>query len=115
MEFVIRKSVHGPVVYEKNGKAYALKVVGLDQPHVFRQYFDMARSTNLEEFQKAARQLQNPFFTIMYADRDGHIMHVFGGRTPIRPEGDWNWLGVGPGNSQETLWHNTHTFEDLPK
>tara|TARA_Y100000758_G_scaffold292604_1_gene247985 strand:+ start:1383 stop:3461 length:2079 start_codon:yes stop_codon:yes gene_type:complete len=115
MEFVIRKSVHGPVVYEKNGKAYALKVVGLDQPHVFRQYFDMARATNLEEFQKAVRQLQNPFFTIMYADRDGHIMHVFGGRTPIRPEGDWNWLGVVPGNSQETLWHNTHTFEDLPK
>ncbi len=114
-EFVIRESVHGPVVSEKDGKAYALRVVGLDQPHVFRQYFDMAKSKNLEEFQDVIRRLQNPFFTIMYADKDGHIMHVFGGRTPIRPTGDWNWLGVVPGDSPETKWDETHSYDELPK
>jgi len=59
--------------------------------------------------------LQNPFFTIMYADKDGHIMHVFGGRTPIRPAGDWNWLGVVPGDSPETIWNETHSYAELPK
>jgi len=114
-EFLIRESVHGPVVSEKDGKAYALRVVGLDQPHVFRQYFDMARAKTLKSFQDAIRPLQNPFFTIMYADKDGHIMHVFGGRTPIRPAGDWNWLGVVPGNSPETIWNETHSYDELPK
>ncbi|MDC0234852.1 acylase [Candidatus Marinimicrobia bacterium] len=114
-EFFIRESVHGPVVSEKDGKAYALRVVGLDQPHVFRQYFDMARAKTLKSFQDAIRPLQNPFFTIMYADKDGHIMHVFGGRTPIRPAGDWNWLGVVPGDSPETIWNETHSYDELPK
>ncbi|MDG2398910.1 MAG: acylase [Candidatus Marinimicrobia bacterium] len=114
-EFLIRESVHGPVVSEKDGKAYALRVVGLNQPHVFRQYFDMARAKTLKSFQDAIRPLQNPFFTIMYADKDGHIMHVFGGRTPIRPAGDWNWLGVVPGDSPETIWNETHSYDELPK
>jgi acyl-homoserine-lactone acylase len=107
--------IHGPVVSEKDGNAYALRVVGLDQPHVFRQYFDMARAKTLKSFQDAIRPLQNPFFTIMYADKDGHIMHVFGGRTPIRPAGDWNWLGVVPGDSPETIWNETHSYDELPK
>ena len=47
-EFLIRESVHGPIVSEKDGKAYALRVVGLDQPYIFRQYFDMSRAQNLE-------------------------------------------------------------------
>ena len=114
-EFVIRESVHGPVVSEKDGKAYALRVVGLDQPHIFRQYFDMSRAQNLEAFQDAVRRLQNPFFTIMYADKNGHIMHLFGGRTPIRPKGDWNWLGVVPGDLSDTKWDKTHSYDELPK
>ncbi len=33
-ELVVRSSVHGPVVAEKNGKALALRVVGLDRPRM---------------------------------------------------------------------------------
>jgi acyl-homoserine-lactone acylase len=111
----IKQAVHGPVVAEKAGKALALRVVGLDQPHVAEQYWKMLSARNLEEFQTAQRALQNPFFTVMYADRDGHIMHLFGGRTPIRPAGPYNWSGIVPGTSDATLWTATHPYDELPK
>ena len=64
------------------GKALALRVAGIDQPGILDQYLGMMRARNLAEFEAALRPLQMPFFTVMYADRDGHIMHLFGGRTP---------------------------------
>jgi acyl-homoserine-lactone acylase len=111
----IRVSVHGPVIREQGGKALALRVAGLDQPGIFEQYWQMAQARNLAEFQTALRRLQTPFYTVMYADRDGHIMHLFGGRTPIRPPGNYNWSGIVPGSSPATLWTTTHPYDDLPK
>ena len=114
-EFLIKESIHGPIIREDGKYAYALRVVGQDQPFVFEQYFDMALSKNFDQFEKAISRLQNPFFTTMYADRDGRIMHLFGGRTPDRPKGDWNWLGTVPGDTPTTLWKNTHSYDELPK
>ncbi len=115
-ELEIRRSVHGPVVVEADGKALALRVVGLEDANLFEQYWDMARATNLEEFEAAQKRLQMPMFTTMYADRDGHILHLFGGRTPVRPEGDWSfWSGIVPGTSSSTLWTETHPYGELPK
>ena len=112
---VIRESVHGPVIRVKTGKALALRVVGLDQPNIMGQYWNMLRSHNLTEFEAAERPLQMPFFTVMYADRDGHIMHLFGGRTPVRPVGEYNWSGIVPGTSPDTLWTSTHPYDQLPR
>jgi len=112
---VVRRSVHGPVVAERDGKALALRVVGLDEPHVLGQYWDMIRARNLAEFEAAVGRLQMPFFTVMYADRDGRIMHLFGGRTPERPDGDWNWRRVVPGAGPATLWTATLPYARLPR
>ena len=87
----IRESVHGPVVRTLPTKALALRVAGLDQPNLISQYWNMIRSQSLAEFEAAERPLQMPFFTTMYADVDGHIMHLFGGRTPVRPAGNYDW------------------------
>jgi acyl-homoserine-lactone acylase len=38
---LVRRSVHGPVVGQKDGKAIALRVVGLDQPGVLEEWWDM--------------------------------------------------------------------------
>ncbi len=111
----IRESVHGPIVREKAGKALALRVAGIDQPNLMSQYWHMIRSQSLVEFEAAERPLQMPFFTVMYADRDGHIMHLFGGRTPVRPAGDYDWSGIVPGISSATLWTTTHPYEQLPR
>ncbi|HEX2340948.1 MAG TPA: acylase [Vicinamibacterales bacterium] len=122
-QFVIKRSIHGPVVSEKPGpstslgagKAIALRIVGLDQPHIGDQYWDMARATTFAEFEGAVSRLQNPFYTAMYADRAGRIMHLFGGRTPVRPEGKYDWSGIVPGDSSATLWTGTHPYKELPR
>jgi len=112
----VRQSVHGPVVAAKAGKAIALRVVGLDQPGALEQWWEMARTKNLKAFESALKRLQIPMFTIMYADRDGHILHLFNGQVPVRSQGDFaDWEGVIPGNTATTLWSQTHAYEDLPR
>ncbi|KST66005.1 acylase [Mastigocoleus testarum] len=113
---IVKSSVHGPVVSEKEGQATALRVVGLEQPGVLEQWWDMARSQNLAAFEKALQRLQLPMFTVMYADREGHIMHLFNGQVPVREQGDFQyWRGIIPGNTSKTLWTKIHPYQDLPR
>jgi acyl-homoserine-lactone acylase len=112
----VRRSVHGPVVAEQNGKALALRVVGLDQPGALEQWWNMAQATNLTEFEAALQPLQIPMFTILYADREGHILHLFNGQVPVRSQGDFKeWVGIVPGDTSTTLWTETHPYSDLPR
>jgi acyl-homoserine-lactone acylase len=113
---VVRRSVHGPVLEVKGDKAMAVRLVGLDQPHMFEQYWEMIRAENLQDFESALSRLQIPIFNVVYADRQGHILYVFGGRTPVRSSGGWQaWQGMVPGDRPETLWTRTHPYEDLPR
>ena len=113
---VVKSSVHGPVIVEKNGKTVALRVAGLDRPGVLQQWWDMARAKNLAEFEKTLQRLQLPMFTVMYADREGHIMHLFNGQVPVRSFGDFKyWEGIIPGNISKTLWTKIHPYQDLPR
>ncbi|MEM7770149.1 MAG: acylase [Cyanobacteria bacterium P01_A01_bin.37] len=113
---LVRRSVHGPVVAEDNDTALALRVVGLDQSGALEQWWDMARATNLAEFEAALQRLQIPMFTILYADREGHILHLFNGQVPVRQEGDFEyWLGIIPGESSTTLWTESHPYSELPR
>jgi acyl-homoserine-lactone acylase len=113
---VVKHSVHGPIVREEEGKTLSLRVTGLDQSKILQQWWDMARAKNLNQFEKALQQLQLPMFTVMYADRQGNIMHLFNGQVPIRSQGDFEyWTGVIPGDTSTTLWTKTHPYQDLPR
>lgn len=113
---IVQRSLHGPVVADKEGKALALRVVGLEQPGALEQWYLMARATKLPEFEAALKRLQIPMFTVMYADREGHIMHLFNGQVPIRTSGDFEyWEGIIPGDTSTTLWTKTHPYSDLPR
>ncbi len=114
-KLVVKRSVHGPVIAEKDGKAIALRVAGLDQPKMLEQWWDMARAKNFKEFETILKRLQIPMFTVMYADREGRIMHFFGGHTPARAKGDYNWASAAPGDISATLWTKYHPFEELPR
>jgi acyl-homoserine-lactone acylase len=112
----LRRSVHGPVIAEKNNKAVALRVAGIDRPRMLEQWWDMARAKNLAEFQLALSRLQLPMFNVMYADRYGHIFYLFNATIPARGKGDWKyWRGVVSGDRSETLWTQIHPYADLPK
>jgi acyl-homoserine-lactone acylase len=52
----------------------------------------------------------------MYADADGHIFYLAGGRIPARESGDFAfWSGIVPGESSQTLWTKTLPVERLPQ
>ncbi len=111
-----RYSEHGPVTGEAGGKAWALRIVGLNNYGIFEQYHKMGAAVNLAEFEDALRMLQNPMFNIIYADREGNIMYLFNGNVPMRPEGDFAfWRGTVDGTRSEYLWHSVHGYDDLPK
>ena len=115
-ELSVRSSVHGPVMGLGDGRAFAVRVAGLQEAQVFRQYYDMLSAENLQEFETAMGMMQMPMFTTMYADSEGHIMHLFNGLVPVRPEGDVAyWMGSVPGTSSQTLWTEYHPYTDLPK
>jgi acyl-homoserine-lactone acylase len=104
------------VIARNGGKAYALRVAGLDQPHIAGQYLAMARARDLAEFEAALARLQMPMFNVIYADRDGHVLYVFNGRVPVRSSGGWDdWSGVVRGDTSATLWTRVHDYDDLPR
>jgi acyl-homoserine-lactone acylase len=115
----VRRSVHGPVLPDRgDGQTLAARVVGLveGQHGALQQWWDMARARNLAEFEAALRRLQVPQFTVLYADRDGHVLSLFNGRVPIRPSGDfWTWSQPVPGDTAATLWTAVHPYDDLPR
>ncbi|MDZ8136621.1 MAG: acylase [Nostoc sp. DedQUE04] len=113
---VVKHSVHGPVISQTGNQAVALRVVGLDRPYVLEEWWDMARAKNLSQFEAALKRLQLPMFTVIYADKYGHIMHLFNGQVPIRKKGDFQyWQGIIPGNTSDTLWTKIHPYQDLPR
>ncbi len=115
-QLVVQRSIHGPVVAQKDGKAIALRVVGLDQPNMMEQIWDMAKASQLSEFEAALERLQLPMFNILYSDRNGHILYLFNAQVPVHSKGDWKyWQGVVPGDTSATLWTKTHPYQDLPR
>lgn len=111
-----RESVHGVVVAERDGRAYALRVPGLDQPRALEQWWRMAWATNLREFEDALRALQIPTLTVTYAGRDGHVMQLFNGQIPVRGGGSAeDWVGPVDGTDSRHLWTRTHVYDDLPR
>jgi acyl-homoserine-lactone acylase len=109
-------SIHGPVIAQSGGKALALRVAGLDAPSLVTQYWGMIAARNLPEFIAANAQLQMPFFNVIYADRQGQIMYLFGGKQPVRRGGTWkDYAGILPGDDPKALWTDTFPWWALPR
>ncbi|MEP7110047.1 MAG: penicillin acylase family protein [Ferruginibacter sp.] len=109
-------SRQGPVIGEKNGKAYAVRIAGFENGFAEEQFHKMAKARNFAAFDSAVKMMQIPMFNIVYADNAGNIMYLFNGNVPVRTEGDWNfWNGTIDGTSSKYIWNKTHPYQDLPK
>jgi acyl-homoserine-lactone acylase len=116
MTFELRLSEHGPVIGEKENKAYAVRIAGLENARIFEQYHKMALSSNIREFESAVSMLQNPMFNIIYADREGNILYIYNGNVPVRSEGDFSfWRGTINGSISKFIWNDIHPYADLPR
>ena len=115
-EIPLYKTKHGPVVNQSKDKVLALRMVGMDSPNTFLQWWKMINSTNLNEFETALKMGQIPFWNVMYADKNGQIFYLFNGQVPVREQGDWAyWNRIIPGGKSSDIWTEVHSYEDLPK
>jgi penicillin amidase len=80
---------HGPIVFEKDGKRYALRWTALD-PKLSNPdaTHSMNRARNWKEFSAALGSFTAPTQNVVYADTDGHIGYHAAGVVPIRKSGD---------------------------
>jgi acyl-homoserine-lactone acylase len=116
IELPVLKTEHGPVVAQKDEKALAIRMVGLDRPDMFLQWWRMINSQNLTEFEDALKMAQIPFWNVMYADRHGDIFYLFNGLVPERNQDSWEyWNRVIPGGKRADIWTEVHPYADLPK
>ncbi len=115
-EITVLSSVHGPVLKQDGDKALAIRLPGLDRAFASTQWWEMGNARNFNQFEAALKEMQIPFFNIMYADKAGDIFYMFNGQVPVRSEGDWDfWRNIVDGTRSELIWNETHPYEDLPK
>lgn len=116
VELPLFRTEHGPVVKQGEGRALAIRMVGMDRPDMFLQWWRMINSGNLVEFEDALQMAQIPFWNVMYADRFGDIFYLFNGLVPRRGQDDWAyWDRVVPGGKSADIWTGVHPYADLPK
>jgi acyl-homoserine-lactone acylase len=119
LPFEIKRSLHGPVVLETDDMMLAMRMVGVDvadYPGLLEQWWDMAKSQNLNEFEAVLARNQLPSQNVIYADANGETMQLFAGRVPVRSTGDSTfWRTPVAGDTSDLLWTEIHPYEDLPK
>jgi acyl-homoserine-lactone acylase len=117
-QLTVRRTVHGPV-FENGGDILAVRCTAVDEwsssAGALEQWWDMARATTLDEFENTLRKLQIPIFTVIYADRDGHILSLFGGQAPVRRAGVDDWSEPAPGDTSATIWTEIYPYDELPR
>lgn len=104
---------HGPIVFEKNGKRYALRWTALDAKlNNPDSTYSINRARNWKEFSAALRIFTAPTQNIVYADVAGHIGYHAAGVVPIRKSGD----GSVPydGATDEGEWTSFIPSDKLP-
>ena len=80
---------HGPIIFEGDGKRYALRWTAFDPTKNNADFFyKLNRARNWKEFNEGLESFTAPTQNIVYADVDGHIGYHAAGVVPIRKSGD---------------------------
>jgi penicillin amidase len=105
---------HGPIIFEKAGKRYALRWTALDpRLNSTDSVYMINRARDWKEFNDALRSFTAPTQNIVYADVSGHIGYHAAGVVPVRRSGD----GSTPydGSTDEGDWIDYVPIEKMPK
>ncbi len=105
---------HGPIVFEKAGKRYALRWTALDPAlNTTDSVYLINRARNWKEFSAALEIFSAPTQNIVYADVDGHIGYHAAGVVPIRKTGDGSVPYDGATDAGD--WVSFIAIDKLPK
>jgi penicillin amidase len=119
---VVRSSRHGPLLMDASrsaprGYALALAWTALAEDDLSMQAaLKLSRARNWTDFLAVARELHAPPQSASYADADGNIGFIAGGRIPVRkPGNDLRGLAPAPGWDERYDWTGYVPFEELPR
>jgi penicillin amidase/acyl-homoserine-lactone acylase len=101
------------VVRRKDG-TYAIRYAGMGEVGQLDQTYRMNRARDFDEWLAAMKRSGIAMFNTAYADREGNIYYVYNAKLPLRAPG-YDWSGVVPGNTSETLWSAYLPYERLPQ
>lgn len=105
---------HGPIVFEKAGRRYALRWTALNPKlNSADSSYLMNRARNWKEFSTALNSFTAPAQNIVYADVDGHIGYHVAGVVPIRKEDDGSLPYDGATDAGE--WTSYVPTDKLPQ
>ena len=111
-EISLAYSHHGPIVAQKNGKAYAMALPYENEVGLTDQCYQMMTARNLGEMKAALSHLQLMAQNIMVSTVQGDIYYLRNGRVPIRPDGVNSSRPI-PGNTSANEWKGIHSMSDL--
>jgi len=105
---------HGPIVFERDGRRYAIRWTALDPTkNNADTAYSLNRARNWKEFNKALEAFTAPTQNVVYADVDGHIGYHAAGVVPIRKSGDGSVTYDGSTDAGE--WIGYIPLDKLPQ
>lgn len=113
INFEVKVTRHGPVIFEQDSVGLSVRWTALDTDVIdLDTFLAINHAHNWDEFVAALRSYGGPPQNFTYADTAGHIGYYSAGRIPVRKSGDGSVPYDGATNDGE--WMGFIPFEDLP-
>ncbi|MFN8286440.1 MAG: penicillin acylase family protein [Chitinophagales bacterium] len=107
-------SKYGTTIKNKDGY-YSIRFASNMDVRSPEQLYNLNKAQNFSEWRNAMRMMSVPGVNFIYADRADTIYYVSNAQMPYR-NGSYNWQGVLPGNTSQTLWPaRFYSFDSLPQ
>ncbi len=113
--FVFRETVHGPIVREEQGRAFAGAICGVRDTLKLEQWLEMNRAHSSAELRNALRNDQAAWLNLTYASGDGHFGYIQNGMCPLRGDGGYQRLGAQDGTRSTANWQGRIALDALPQ